>query len=124
MSSTSGLKKTKTIKQINEEGPGIEVEDEDEEEDTSVGDSSSVQGQEEEKEEDDDEEDVDDEESDVDQWAINMNWIKALDCNYPLKTYYKHVKKNLQIVIGSERIPAKKYPKWSENLYSTFKKLT
>lgn len=44
--------------------------------------------------------------------------------NYPLKTYYKHIKKNLQIVLGSERIPTRKYPKWSENLYITFKKLT
>ena len=51
---------------------------------------------------------------------INRAWIKSLDINYPLKTYYKAIKKNLQIVLNSERIPSRQYPKWSENLFKTF----
>ena len=47
-----------------------------------------------------------------------------MDICYPLKTYYKHLKKNILIVLNSERISSRKYPKWSENLYETFKKLS
>lgn len=59
----------------------------------------------------------------IDQIEIDRNWIKNLGMNYPLKTYYKHLKRAIQIILGSERIPTRQYPKWSENLYRTFLKL-
>lgn len=55
---------------------------------------------------------------------MNRTWIKGLSVNYLLNTYYKTLKKNLQIMLGSERIPTRQYPKWSDNLYQTFKKLS
>ena len=63
------------------------------------------------------------EEEEVDQNAIDRTWIKALDRNYPCWTYYKCLKKDLLIILNSERIATRKYPKWSENLFETFTKL-
>ena len=59
----------------------------------------------------------------VDQESIDRSWIKKLNINYPCWTYYKTLKKNLLIILQSERIETRKYPKWSENLFSTFSKL-
>lgn len=106
----------------------VGVDDDDDDDDESIHTEDEVPDEEEKKEEEDDDNDNDDEEEanpddDIDQVEINRNWIKALDVNYPLKTYYKNIKKNLQIVLGSERIPSRQYPKWSENLYVTFKKV-
>lgn len=56
----------------------------------------------------------------ADQEEINIKWIKGLSVNYPLNTYYKQIKKCIQILLGSERVPTRQYPKWSENLYKTF----
>ena len=70
------------------------------------------------------EEDEDEPVGDIDQGEIDRTWIKGLGVNYPLKTYYKNLKKNLQIILNSERIPTRAYPKWSDNLFQTFKKLS
>ena len=37
----------------------------------------------------------------TDQDAIDQNWIKATNVNYPLHTYYKCLKRSLSIVFGS-----------------------
>ena len=66
------------------------------------------ENKEEEEEENNEEEEIDEDAvPDVNQEEINRNWIKALDINYPLKTYYKHLKNSLQILLGSERIPSR-----------------
>jgi len=62
-------------------------------------------------------------EEEVDQKVIDRAWIKQCDRNYPSWTYYKNLKKNLLIMLNSERISSRKYPKWSENLFETFIKL-
>ena len=121
------VQRAQSLRNINDGGPEeIDEEDEEDTSATSQADDQSQQAEEEEEDKDEDEEEEEDDAaaSDVDQTEINRTWIKGLDANYPLKTYYKHIKKNLQIVIGSERIPTRKYPKWSENLYATFKRLT
>jgi len=65
-----------------------------------------------------------DDEEEIDQKKIDRVWIKDMDRNYPCWTYYKTLKKNLLIILNSERIATRKYPKWSEDLFSTFSKLT
>lgn len=106
--------------------------DEDEDDASNTEDDTDAADDEEEKKDEDEddggnEEDGEevqaDDDDDLDQIEISRNWIKALGCNYPLKTYYKHMKKNLLIVLGSERIHSKHYPKWSENLFHTFCKV-
>ena len=118
--------RAKSISKINDGIPEDEEEDDDASAASQTDDDDAQQNNQEEEDEKDEDEDegADDEVSDEQQIEINRTWIKGLDVNYPLKTYYKHIKKNLQIVLGSERIPTRKYPKWSENLYSTFKRLT
>ena len=95
------VQRTQSLKKIND---GVAEEEEEEEDDTSAtseaGDDTSQAQEEEDKDEDEDEgegenEDVDD----VDQVEINRIWIKGLDVNYPLKTYYKYIKKNLLILM-------------------------
>lgn len=65
-----------------------------------------------------------DENEDVDQLAIDQAWIDGLSVNYPLYTYYKNLKTNFKIILGSDKIPEKMYPKWSENVSETFTELT
>ncbi len=67
----------------------------------------------------DDEQSEDNVPDEVNQREINNAWIKQLDRNYPLKTYYKALKKNILILLASERICSRKYPEWSEDLYNT-----
>lgn len=107
---------------MNEEGAELK-EDLDEEED-----ANDETEEDEPKEEDDDgeaEEEAREEEAqaelegedaaeeEIDQKSINRTWIKALNANYPCFTYYKSLKKNILIILNSERIETRKYPKWS-----------
>ena len=48
-----------------------------------------------------------DENEDVDQLAIDQAWIDGLSVNYPLYTYYKNLKTNFKIILGSDKIPEK-----------------
>ena len=50
--------------------------------------------------------------------------MEGLSVNYPLYTYYKNLKTNFKIILGSDKIPDKEYPKWSENVSETFTELT
>ena len=119
---------------INEE---CDLPDEDESETSTVGDEEDDETETKDEEGDDGEaeeeareeeaqggiEDAAEEEEEIDQKEVNKHWIKALNCNYPCYTYYKNLKKNLLIILNSERIATRKYPKWSENLFDTFMKL-
>ena len=53
------------------------------------------------------------EEAQDDQEAIDKAWIKSLNINYPLHSYYKFLKRSISIVLGSHRIATHAYPDWS-----------
>lgn len=91
------VQRAASLKKIND---GAIEEDEAEDDDTSatseIGDDQSQAQDEEEKDEEENEDEGEAEEVDeAEQFEINRTWIKGLDTNYPLKTYYKHIKKNL-----------------------------
>ena len=127
----------KTIARANSDVDTSQVQSEAEENDDD--DATDDQEEEEEKNDGDDGEEEEDalkkahaeaegaqdeeEEEEIDQNTIDRTWIKALDRNYPCWTYYKCLKKDLLIILNSERIATRKYPKWSENLFETFTKL-
>ena len=128
----SQVELSKSITKKNNADDAGEGEDDDNTEDAQEDETVDTIEHHEEEEENKDEEDENNEEEEIDEDAvedvnqeeINRNWIKALDINYPLKTYYKHLKNSLQILLGSERIPSRQYPSWSENLFKTFKRLS
>lgn len=97
--------------------------DQEEEEEKKEEDGDDGEAEEEARVNEQGEDESEDNVEEVDQREINNNWIKALDRNYPLKTYYKALKKNLLILLDSERIDSRTYPTWSENLFETFHNL-
>lgn len=126
------MAKTKSDVEVLKTSAAISEADQDEEEPetpNSVTDDNEDTQQEEDVDDDPAEEDVpdDEEEKEVDDEAqaeIDTAWIKALAINYPLNTYYKYLKRTLLFVLQSEHVTGQKRPRWSEDLYLTFRKLT
>lgn len=124
--------KANTIVSIDESASNVDEDDVSQDssvleadiEDTTEAEDAADNGDDGEAEEEDRVAELGQEEEVVDQEIINRQWIKSLDCNYPLRVYYKNFKKNLLIILGSERISSRRYPAWSNNLYLTFQKLT
>ena len=60
----------------------------------------------------------------TDQVIIDETFMTQLSQNWPLKCYYKTLKRSIQVTLGSEKVPSKLVPKWRKEVYTTFRKLT
>ena len=44
--------------------------------------------------------------------------------NWPLKCYFRTLKRSILVTLGADKIPSREVPKWRKEVFQTFRKLT
>lgn len=53
----------------------------------------------------------------TDQNLIDDAFIKQLSLNWPLKCYFRTLKRSILVTLGADKIPSKEVPKWRKEVF-------